>query len=81
MRLHEASERLGFELVNLSDLTDHPSPNYLLTLQTAQQKAIDADAGLLICTAGKQVLRFVPPLVITKDEIDQAIDILKKVLG
>ena len=40
-----------------------------------------ADAGLLICTAGKQVLRFVPPLVITKDEIDQAIDILKKVLG
>ena len=48
MRLHEASERLGFELVNLSDLTDHPSPNYLLTLQTAQQKAIDANAGLLI---------------------------------
>ena len=32
-----------------------------------------AEAGLLICTAGKQVLRFVPPLVITKDEIDDAI--------
>lgn len=40
-----------------------------------------AEAGLLICTAGKQVLRFVPPLVITKDEIDQVIDILKKVLA
>lgn len=39
-----------------------------------------AEAGLLICTAGKQVLRFVPPLVITKDEIDRVIDILKKVL-
>lgn len=40
-----------------------------------------AEAGLLICTAGKQVLRFVPPLVISKEEIDQAIDILKKVLA
>ena len=40
-----------------------------------------AEAGLLICTAGKQVLRFVPPLVITKDEIDRVIDILKKVLA
>ena len=40
-----------------------------------------AEAGLLICTAGKQVLRFVPPLVITKDEIDDAIDILKQVLA
>lgn len=47
-RLREASEKMGFELINLSDLTDHPSPNYLLILQTAQQKAIDADAGLLI---------------------------------
>ena len=47
-RLREASEKMGFELINLSDLTDHPSPNYLLILQTAQQKAIAADAGLLI---------------------------------
>lgn len=39
------------------------------------------EEGLLICTAGKQVLRFVPPLVITKEEIDQVIDILKKVLA
>ena len=40
-----------------------------------------AESGLLICTAGKQVLRFVPPLVISKDEIDEAIEILKKVLA
>lgn len=46
--LHNASVRLGFELVNLSDLTDHPSPNYLLILQIAQEKAIAAEAGLLI---------------------------------
>ena len=35
-RLQEASVKLGFELVNLSDITDHPSPNYLLVLQMAQ---------------------------------------------
>ncbi|MBQ8501930.1 MAG: glycosyltransferase family 2 protein [Bacteroides sp.] len=47
-RLKEASERLGFRLVNLADITSHPSPNYLLVLQTAQQKALEAEAGLLI---------------------------------
>jgi len=47
-RLREASLEKGFELINLSDLTDHPSPNYLLVLQDAQRKAIEAEAGLLI---------------------------------
>lgn len=46
--LQEASERLGFELVNLKDITDHPSPNYLLVLQMSQKKAIEAESGLLI---------------------------------
>ncbi|MBN2427991.1 MAG: acetylornithine transaminase [Deltaproteobacteria bacterium] len=36
--------------------------------------------GLLInCTAGK-VLRFVPPLIVTREEIDEAIDILDLIL-
>lgn len=47
-RLREASGKMGFQLVNLSDLTDHPSPNYLLILQMAQEKAMAAEAGLLI---------------------------------
>lgn len=47
-RLAEAAARMGFELVNLSELTDHPSPNYLLVLQTAQQRAITAEAALVI---------------------------------
>ena len=47
-RLLEASLRLGFRLVNLSELTDHPSPNYLLVLQAAQAEALRAGAGLLI---------------------------------
>ena len=37
--------------------------------------------GLIIGTAGKNTLRFVPPLIINKNEIDEALNILEKVLG
>lgn len=47
-KLQKLSEELHFRLVNLADVTDHPSPNYLLVLQMAQKEAIEADAGLLI---------------------------------
>ena len=36
--------------------------------------------GLLVATAGPNVIRFVPPLIITKEDIDQALDILDNVL-
>lgn len=39
--LTKAAREKGFTLVNLRDLTDHPSPNYLLVLQTIQQQALD----------------------------------------
>lgn len=47
-RLAEAAREMGFRLVNLSDLTDHPSPNYLLVLQTARREALADDAALCI---------------------------------
>lgn len=47
-RLVEASQEMGFQLVNLSDLTDHPSPNYLLVLQRERRMCLDEGAGLLI---------------------------------
>ncbi|MFI3321498.1 MAG: glycosyltransferase family 2 protein [Rikenellaceae bacterium] len=47
-KLERASKEYGFEFVNLSDITSTPSPNYLLVLQIAQEKAIKACAGLLI---------------------------------
>ena len=37
--------------------------------------------GLLIITAGSNVLRFVPPLVITKEIVDEMIEILEKSLS
>ena len=38
------------------------------------------DAGLILITAGPDVIRFLPPLIVTKADIDEMITILKKVL-
>ena len=47
-RLEEAAQEMGFNLVNLSELTDHPSPNYLLVLQLERRACLNEDAALLI---------------------------------
>lgn len=39
---------LGCEIVHLADITDKPSPNYLLVLQLAQQEALAAGVPLVI---------------------------------
>ena len=40
-----------------------------------------ADKGVLILDAGRNVLRFLPPLVITKEQVDKTISVLDIVLG
>ncbi|MDR1601133.1 MAG: glycosyltransferase family 2 protein [Tannerella sp.] len=47
-RLEEAASACGFILVNLSERTTHPSPNYRWILQDAQQRALDDEAALCI---------------------------------
>ena len=47
-QLEEASQEMDFRLVNLSDLTSHPSPNYLFVLQREQKECLAEEAGLLI---------------------------------
>jgi len=39
------------------------------------------EKGLCISTAGSNTLRLVPPLVITKKQIDQGLEILKSTLN
>ena len=46
--LEQEATQGDFELVHLADLTDHPSPNYLLVLRTAQRRALEKDWGLCI---------------------------------
>ena len=41
-------EELGYDLIHIEDLTDHPSPNYKLVLQLAQQQALEAGIPLLV---------------------------------
>ena len=36
--------------------------------------------GLIIITAGANVIRFIPPLIITKDDVDKMIGILESSL-
>ena len=39
-----------------------------------QKKALEN--GLLVLTAGKNVIRLLPPLIISKEEIEKAVEIL-----
>jgi len=60
-RLEVAAASKGFQLVNLSDLTDHPSPNYLLMLQRERKICLETGAALLIVesdvTVGAETLQ------------------------
>ena len=46
--LESESKKSGFTLVNLKEITMHPSPNYLMILQIAQQRANFENAHLMI---------------------------------
>jgi 4-aminobutyrate aminotransferase-like enzyme len=39
------------------------------------------ERGLLTITAGVNVLRFVPPLIVTEADVDRAVGIVGEVLG
>lgn len=47
-RLEQIAHEKDISLVNLSDITSHPSPNFDLVLQEAQRKALEDDAALII---------------------------------
>ena len=46
--LEESSQKLGFNLVHLEDITKNPSPNYKLVLEIAQKTALSQNAPLII---------------------------------
>ena len=46
----------------------------------SEVEKIAAQKGLLILTAGEHVVRLLPPLVITMDEINKGLEILKECL-
>jgi len=48
VHLEQITQQYDFELLNLEDITSHPSPNYLLILQMAQQRALAEQAHLIV---------------------------------
>jgi hypothetical protein len=66
-KLKLAALEFGFELVNLNDITMHPSPNYLMILQVAQNRANFEGAHLLIIESD---------VIVEKNTIQQMYDSL-----
>lgn len=52
----------------------------VLTTPVGETVKRSIENGLIVISAGSDVLRMVPPLIITKDNVDKMIDILKKSL-
>ena len=52
-----------------------------LTLPALEVEKKCMDKGMLVVGAGEKVVRFVPPLIIEKAHVDEAIAILKSVLS
>ncbi len=48
LRLDDIAQETNTRVVHISDLTDHPSPNYRLVLQLAQQEALQQGQHLVI---------------------------------
>ena len=48
VRLDALASELGITVVHIAELTDHPSPNYRLVLQHAQQQALRDNQHLVI---------------------------------
>ena len=46
--LDTAKESIGFNVVHLEDITNTPSPNYKLVLETAQNMALENKCTLII---------------------------------
>ncbi len=63
--LEDAVDTYGFELINLEDITTHPSPNYRLVLQNAQQIALKENLPLIIVESD---------VIIKNDTLEKMID-------
>ena len=55
LKLKQIQAEYNFELINLADLTNTPSPNYRLVLQMAQMKALELKIPLIIIESDVEV--------------------------
>ncbi len=78
-------ERLEEVKASCSDIVDHRGKGLMQGLEFNKPvadiicKALDN--GLVLINAGTNIIRIMPPLIITKDNVDEMIEILKKSLS
>jgi acetylornithine/N-succinyldiaminopimelate aminotransferase len=65
----------GWGLINGIEINEEMSITSLDIVKAAM------DEGLLLAPAGPKVLRFVPPLIVSEEEINQAAEILEKAIS
>lgn len=79
--------RRGIEALELPCLGNTRGLGLMIGVEVAEghtNKELAAklmDAGLLVLTAGHNVLRLLPPLTITREEIDEGLAIMARVFG
>ena len=76
-RLDEMAAELNIQVVHISTLTDHPSPNYRLVLQMAQQEALNKNKHLVIVES--DVIVGADSLTRLKDEVKEGIGMVAAV--
>ena len=52
-------------------MTERPAADYLAPFR---------ERDILVATAGPEVVRFLPPLIIEKDHLDEVIDVFDEIL-
>jgi predicted acetylornithine/succinylornithine family transaminase len=83
-RSHELANHLGAMALSNPKVRDVRGAGMIWGVEVegpaADVVARALDAGLLLCTAGTNVVRILPPLVASEDELRRGIDILDEVL-
>nr|WP_028950007.1 aspartate aminotransferase family protein [Sulfurihydrogenibium subterraneum] len=76
--LKESLKVFGYPVKGLGLMVGMDLPKDI-PAKEVMKKALEK--GLIVGTAGENTLRFVPPLIITEKQVDEAVDILKEVLN
>jgi len=76
-RLDEMAAELNIQVVHISTLTDHPSPNYRLVLQMAQQEALSKGKHLVIVES--DVIVVTDSLTRLKNEVKEGVGMVAAV--
>ena len=76
-RLDEIAAELNIQVVHISTLTDHPSPNYRLVLQMAQQEALSKGKHLVIVES--DVIVAADSLTRLKNEVKEGVGMVAAV--